>query len=172
MRSLKLITALFIIITGCRQAPANPSSAKADSTLYYPYSPVYSNDYHPAPGKLAQQVLQFWKEWESGDVLHTTSSFADTLTFILPDVILRGSRDSVLHAFKRRRTAYTDMQCYVDSWMPLRETTRNDDLVFVWGRQDGTTGSGRRDYRVIHEIWRFDRAGKIRQLEQYITHPH
>lgn len=162
---------LFLLLAACRQPAPQPATAQ-DSTLYYPYAPVYSNDYRPGEGRNAQQVLQVWKEFESGDVLHASSLFADSLTFIFPDEIIKGSRSTVLTALRRRRAAYTDMQCYVDSWMPLHENTRNENSVLLWGRQDGTTARGRRDYRVLHEVWRFDAAGKIRQLDQYETHAH
>ena|ERR1700694_1336355 len=161
------------LLAACRQpTPPYGKAAANDSAVYYPYSPVYTNDYEMASPWLSQQVLNFWKEFETGDVMHAGRNCSDTLSFILPDVVLQGSRDSVLHAFKKRRAAYSDMQCYIDSWMPMRAKGRNEQLVFLWGRQDGTTIKGTRVYRVLHEIWRFDRAGKIRQLEQYETHAH
>ena len=166
-----LLIFLFLA-AACRQPSPQPAATNHDSTLYYPYAPVYSNDYKPGEGRNAQRVLQIWKEFESGDVLHTSTLFADSLTFIFPDEIIKGSRTTVLTALRRRRAAYTDMQCYVDSWMPLHENTRNENSVLLWGRQDGTTAKGRRDYRVLHEIWRFDAAGRIRQLDQYETHAH
>ena len=167
----KIFLPLLTLLAAC-QSPAPAPKPQTDDSLLYPYSPVYSNSYRPATGKLAQAVLNFWKEYETGDVLHTAGSFADSIVFILPDTILKGSNASVLEAFKRKRSTYTDMQCYVDSWMPLQETSRSDELVFLWGRQDGTSKGGKRIYRVLHEIWRFDRKGKIIQLEQYETHPH
>lgn len=162
---------LLFLLAAC-QSPGPAPKPHAEDSLLYPYSPVYSNSYQPASGKLAQTVLSFWKEYETGDVQHTAGSFADSIVFILPDTILRGNSASVLEAFKKKRSAYTDMQCYVDSWMPLEETSHGDELVLLWGRQDGTTRQGKRIYRVLHEIWRFDRKGKVIQFEQYETHPH
>ena len=48
----------------------------------------------------------------------------------------------------------------------------NEDEVYVWGLQDGTKLNRERDYSMVHEVWRFDKNGKIKEMEQYRTHPH
>lgn len=164
----RLLTSSIIVLLSCSsKKPAAPAE-----TVYYPYAPVYSNDYAQGSAVLAKKVVDFWKAYESGDVTHTAGNFADSVTFILPDVSWRGSRDSVLALMKKRRQRYSDMQCYLDSWIPLHEKNHGDDLVVLWGRQDGTTPKGARDYMVLHETWYFDRKGRIQTMIQYLTHPH
>ncbi len=140
--------------------------------VYFPFAPIYSNNFEKGDPKKAEMVLQVWRQYETGRVSQTGKYFADSIRFILPDQILIGKKDSILRLYENKRTGYSNMQCFIYSWMPVHVEDKNENMVFVWGLYDGTKLNGDRDYALVHEIWRFDHNGKIKELEQFRTHPH
>lgn len=170
--SVKIFAAgLLLLAIGCRNA-APPVTDEKDSALYYPYAPAYTSGFDKGKDIYGKTVLDFWREWETGDVMKTRSFFADSIRFILADDIFRGASEEVLKKFKARRARYSDVQFHIDYWMPLKATDTGQDMVFVWGRQDCTKLNGEREYMVLHQIWLFNRFGKITEMKHYLTHPH
>src|SRR5215208_2659724 len=127
-----------IIIAGCGGKIAEQSKSKQDTVLYYPYDAIYSAGFEPGKSIYLKEVLEIWRQYETGNLSDKSGSFADTIRIILPDAILYGQKDSVLSLFKKRRSIYSDVQSYVDAWMPVKAKETNEDLVFIWGRQDCT----------------------------------
>lgn len=164
-----MITAFFWVSCSHQTGPA--STEKKDSAIYYPYTPIYS-EFEPGNPLYSKKVLEIWRQFETGSLFSVAGYFADSLTLVFKDHIYNGARDSVLAIFKKRRDVYSDVQCYIDSWMPVHAKQTNDDLVLLWGRQDCTKEKNKsRDYLVVHEVWRFDKKGKVRAMLQYLTHP-
>lgn len=177
MRSVKSIKysffSLCILALACHNKPVKTGIATTpDSPVYYPYHAIYTEEFEKGKSAQTRIVLEIWKEIENGDFSNQSDKFSDSLKIILPDEILEGNKAEVLNKMKKRRSRYSDVQCYLDAWMPVKAKDTGEDLVFIWGRQDCTIEKGKRDYLVLHEIWRFDRNGKIRQMDQYLTHPH
>jgi hypothetical protein len=169
---LSFIFSILLFISCRNQASSGSKNDGKDSQVYYPYSPVVGNSYEKGKEQHALAVLEFWRAYETGDVSKTSVNFDDTIVFNLPGRVLRGQKDEILKQVKKMRESYQDMQCYVDSWMPVQIKESGQYLVYLWGRQDGTTSNGKRDYLVLHEIWRFDNKNRIIKMEQYLTHPH
>ena len=173
MKKIAFVTICFLLVAACANHPAHKEAgAVKDSLIYYPYSPVYSGSFKKGSDINALHVLQIWKEWETGDLLHSSGKFADSISIILPDRIMNGRKDSLLTMMKKRREAFAGLQSYVDAWLAVKPVEKNEELVLLWGRQDFTRKDGSRDYRMIHEIWRFDPQGRITSWEQYQTHPY
>ena len=164
----------FIAFLGCacNNNSATNKIISKDSPVYYPYTAVHSNSFDKGNEQLSKNVLDIWRQYETGKLFATEKLFADSLRLILPDRIIEGSREQVIAQYQKRRDAFSDMQCFVYSWMPVHRADTKEDLVFVWGLYDGTKKNGDRDYAQVHEIWRFDKEGKIKEMEQFITHPH
>jgi hypothetical protein len=171
---VKIFITIFVVfcIASCSgRQNAHPVEEQKDSILY-PYAPIYTDQFEKGKNTNSLHVLEIWKEFESGDVRHLARYFSDSITLVFPDAFLKGDRDTVLGSFQKRRNQFEDVQCYVDSWIPVHVPDRNEDLVFLWGRQDGSSTGKKRVYRIVHEIWRFDTSGKIKRMEQYSTHPY
>jgi hypothetical protein len=162
---------MMISLVACSNNKQKLTAGGQDTVIYYPYTPIYSELEKGKPS-YAKTVLDVWRAYETGSILSTAKKFSDSLKLIFEDTIFWGKRDSILSLFQQRRNAYTDVQAYVDSWLPVHAKEANTDLVFIWGRLDCTTKNKKRDYLVVHEIWKFDTSGKIREMAQYLTHPH
>lgn len=164
---------LISILLSCKdRQPRMEKGKERPENVYYPFAPIYSNNFEKGDPQNAEKVLQVWRQYETGRVSHTAKLFADSIRLILPDKILLGKKDSILKLYEGKRNGYSNMQSFVYSWMPVHVKDKNEDMVFVWGLYDGTKLNGDRDYAMVHEIWRFDNNGKIKELEQFRTHPH
>jgi len=152
-------------------SPQNRVTSK-DSPVYYPYIATQSNNFEKGNEHLAKKVLEIWRQYETGKLITTEKYFSDNVRLILPDKMMEGNRDSVMMLYQKRRDGFSNMQCFVYSWMPVHTADTKENIVFVWGLYDGTRKNGDRDYAQVHEIWRFDKKGKIREMEQFLTHPH
>jgi hypothetical protein len=161
-----------ICCLACNNSAPENNKPSIDSPVYFPYAPVKSNSFDKGKDTLARNVLQIWRQYETGNIKSTDKFFADTVRLILSDQIIEGSRDTVMKQYQKRRDAYAEMQSFVYSWLPVHTADTKQDFVYVWGLHDGTKKNGDRDYALLHEIWRFDRNGKIREMEQFRTHPH
>lgn len=170
MRNLSILI-VCVFVLSCNQHSAISDSPSRDS-VYFPFAPIYSNAFEKGNDSLAFKVLSVWRAFENGDVRKMGAVCSDSLRIILPEQIFTGEKDSVLEAFDAYRKTFGTMQCFIYSWMPVHVRDQNDDLVFVWGLYDGTKPNGDRDYSLVHETWRFDQQGRIREMEQFRTHPH
>lgn len=170
---MKYLLLILFPMLGCRNHNGTSKTvSQGDSILYYPYAPVFASGFDKGRAAYALRVLQLWKELENGDLRHRITEFSDSLRFILPEKILEGKKEDVLAQFQKRRQQFAQVQYYVDAWLPVKAEGSGEQLVYLWGRQDCTRSPGKREYFVLHEIWRFSPEGKIRELRQYLTHPH
>lgn len=168
---MKKILIFSIILFACSNNKQKIISSAQDTTIYYPYSPVYSELEKGKPS-CAKAVLDVWRAYETGNVSSAAKNFSDSITLIFSDHIFTGGRDSILKIFQNRRGAYASVQSFVDTWLPVHAAKDNRDLVLVWGKLICATNDGKEDYIVLHEVWKFDGSGKIREMVQYTTHPH
>lgn len=159
---------IVLVLAGCSGKPKPPQLISSDTAVYFPYAPTYSRLEQGKP-ELAKKVMDVWRAFETGNLSTTANNFAAHVTLVFPGRILDGSRDSVLQLYQQWRDEYSGVQTYVDSWMPAYATDKNEDLVFMWGRQTKLAKNGRKEFVVLHEMWRFDKQGKITKMEQYVS---
>lgn len=135
--------------------------------LVYPYTAEYSSQFVPGMPANAKLVLEMWKAWDDDAYERGAPYFADTIVMQLPDgQVLRG-KDSVLQAMKRLRSAYVTAQSTIEAWAPVKSLDRNEQWVAVWGREEDADRAGKRTTTRYHEIWRFNRDGKVDFVRQY-----
>jgi len=164
--------AFAILISACNNSVTNTPQTKSetsDSGIYFAYSPIYSNGYRPGNYQLVKTVTDFWRAFENGDVRTTGKSFADDITFVYPDKVISGKRDTVLSQVKQIRDSYSAVQSFVYSWMPAKAKDHDEDWVFIWGRQEYTDKDLQLKSIEVHEIWQFNKEGKIIFVQQYHT---
>lgn len=166
------ISILFIYYNNSRADQKFLSSHLTDTDIYFPYNARYSAGFGEGKVSNLKTVLDSWKQYETGNLMNMSPYLSDTIQFVFPDEVIWGRKDTVLKKYLKRRKHFEYMQCYIDSWMPVQTKDKGDDLVFIWGIQDGTTLSGKRDYKMVHEVWQFDKKGKIFKMTEYITKPH
>jgi hypothetical protein len=163
---------LFILILSCHSTKNDDEGIEKNSSgkpIYFPYAPRYENGFEAGRSEYIKVVLDIWKEYETGDVRKKSKSFADSVTFIFRDEEYKGKKDSVLSKYKKRRDNYSYVQNHIDSWMPAYAKDHDDYWVFLWGRQDCTDKEGGFKALQVHEIWRFNKEGKINFMQEYVS---
>jgi len=53
--------------------------------------------------------------------------------------------------------------------VPLHSTDKGDDMVCIWGNEVNTFPDGKDDTRELHEVWWFNKAGKIGMMRQWVA---
>ena len=175
MRNI-LILASFATLAACNSADdtAKVESMKSgsDSTVNenvtYPYDITYSSKFEIGDAKNAQTILNFWKDWDNGNLANGRNSFADTVEMYFSDgEIMKNAKDSILAAGQAFRDNFSAVKSRVDAVVPLKSTDKNEDWVCVWGMETDTHKNGKVDSFNLQETWRFNKAGKVDLVFQY-----
>ncbi len=146
-------------------------STKMDSTSY-PYTADYSHNFEIGSTKNSTTLLQVYKDWDNNTLGNSKNSFADIDTMIFSDgTMFAGSRDSFFTIANQMRAQMGTVVDSVHAWVPLKSKDKNEDWVLIWAREIATNAAGKKTAKELHEVWRFDKDGKINLVYQYEQQP-
>jgi len=149
-----VLTAVFFCAESFAQGPAKP------------YKATYSSDFKMGKSALATRILEVWKDWDDNQ-LDRHDYFADTVTMMFSDgMVMKGKKEN-LEAAKKYRGSFTKVVSTVHAWMPLTSNDRKEDAVCIWGQEVNTLPDGKEETRDIHEVWWFNKDGKISSMRQW-----
>jgi hypothetical protein len=134
--------------------------------MSYPYTADYSSNFvigNPANSKV---ILELWKDWDD-NAFDRHNYFADTVVMYLSDGTVIKGKDSTLAGAKRFRGSMSTATSNVHAWIPLKSVDKNEDWVAVWGTETDTYADGKTAIRDLHEIWRFNKDGKVDLMRQF-----
>ena len=114
----------------------------------------------------AQKVLDLWKDWDDNqfdrhDYMH------DTVVMIFADGTVTKGKKANLDAAKKFRSGFTTAKSMIHAVIPLRNTDMNEDAVCIWGHEDDTYADGKVVGRDLHEVWWFNKEGKVVMMRQW-----
>lgn len=137
--------------------------------LAYPYKAEYSSQFAFGKPEQAKLVLDMWKDWDNNTLDNHLDVIADSIVFELPNgEVLRGKENFIAKG-KEQRNTIASANSTVEAWMPLRSIDRNEDWVAVWGYEQDTNKDGKVSVQRLHEIWGFNKDGKISYVRQYTS---
>lgn len=139
----------------------------AKKAVTYPYAINYSTQFEFADAEKGKTILDIWKDFDNNTLDNSKDKFADTVTLKFPGFTMRASRDSAIASTKSYRASFTAVVSSVDVVMSLRSTDQKADWVAVWGKEIHTSKKNLKDSVEIHELWGFNKDGKIESMEQY-----
>jgi hypothetical protein len=163
MRFLALF--LCLLLVACQQQN-KPAAATPSAAAYYPFVPRQRLDFSQSAEGSVQQVLKFWKAYETGSFLNFAPLFADTVQLILPDLTLEADRIKILSVYQDRRNRYSALQNHMEAWKGLRARDSGEDRVLVWSQMEVIV-DGKPDALSVHQVWKLDTAGKVYSLHEY-----
>lgn len=131
------------------------------------YKAGYSSNFKMGDPKFSDKVLTLWKDLENNTLDKHLDFIADTVTMIPAEGGSVKGLASNLAGVKGFRASVTNYKITVDAWMSLKCIDRNEDWVAVWGTQSFTDKDGKAITQRIHEIWGFNKDGKISIIMQY-----
>lgn len=134
-----------------------------------PYKASYGAKFEIGDPKYSATVLNLWKAWEDGDLSIGKEHFADSVQMIFANgIVLNGTRDSVFNTVQNYRNMYSGMKNTVAAYTSLKTVGQDHNWVDIWGTETATEKSGKVDSMHIHEIWMFNKDGKISYMQQYV----
>ncbi|HSR39844.1 MAG TPA: hypothetical protein VLL95_13095, partial [Phnomibacter sp.] len=93
--------------------------------------------------------------------------FADSVMLLFPDGnSVHATKDSVMAMTKAYRNSYSSLHNEVDAVIPLKENKNGERWVLVWG-EEYHEKNGKKDSVLLHELWRFNKDGKINMMQQF-----
>jgi len=142
------------------------TSVKADDSPM-PYIASYSSQFvmgDPAKGRI---ILELWKDFDENDFNRNKDMFADTVSMYFANGTIQKGRDSVLAGAKTYRSSLADVKSTVHAWMSLRSVDQKQNWVAIWGSEEVTEKDGKKRGSSLHEIWRFNKDGKVDEMRQF-----
>ena len=188
----QLLTALFMIallwqpLTGHAQDKVKTKTKDADGKemkmkqkdkmkdampTSYPYTAEYSSQFEIGNQQYSKMILDLWKDWDNNQLEMHQDYISDTITaqFNTGEVI--HGRDNFISAGKQYRDRFSTVKSSIEVWIPLRAVDKDQDWVAVWGREEDTDMDGKTTASMIHEIWGFNKDGKVVFYRQYTATP-
>lgn len=132
-----------------------------------PYKATYSSKFEIGDQAMSKKILDIWKDWDDGVVDRHAAWFADTIAMYHADGSMAKGKDSVMAGAKRYRGSMVSAKSTIQAWIPLRSTDMNENWVAIWGVEEDTWKDGKKTATALHEIWRFNKDGKIDLMRQF-----
>jgi len=132
------------------------------------YTANYSSNFKMSDAKYSDEILMLWKDFENNTLDKDIGMFADTVTMVMAQgTPVKGLKDNLAGA-KAFRSSVTNYKVSVDAWMSLKSIDRDQNWVAVWGTENYTDKDGKAITQRIHEIWGFNKDGKVSIMMQYL----
>ncbi len=131
-----------------------------------PYTARYSSNFVMGNPAYTTMVVDMWKDWDD-NAFERHDYFADSLMVVLSDgEVMRGKTASMQGA-KQFRSSLKSSNSTIETMLPFRSADRNEDWVAIWGTETNTWPDGKVEKRDIHELWRFNKEGKVDMMRQF-----
>ena len=131
-----------------------------------PYKATYSSNFKMGKADQAAKILEIWQDWDDNQ-LGRHDYFADTLTMMFPDGSMVKGKKENMEAAKKYRDGFTKVVSTVHAWLPISSVDRNEDMVCIWGQEVDTRPDGTKETHDLHEVWWFNKDGKVSMVRQW-----
>ncbi len=144
------------------------AQSKAKDMMDMPYKASYSSNFKMGNQKYAKMILDLWKDWDD-NAFNRHDYFSDTITAYFPDGSMVKGKSAFMENSKKYRDGFTAVKSIVHAWVPLLSEDQKMDVVCVWGQEDDTTADGKSTKSNLHEVWFFNKDGKISAFRQWMA---
>lgn len=171
MKSLMLgITMSGILFLNAAQAQTDKTKEKekmqkADKTTSY--TATYSSKFEIGNPAYTQVIINLWKDWDDNALDRSAKMFADTVAMYTADGTMVKGKDLNLAEAKKYRGQFAAVKSTIHAIVSLKSTDRNEDWVAIWGTEEDTSKDGKKTSTNFHEVWKFNKDGKIDIMRQY-----
>jgi hypothetical protein len=157
MKKLILATLVALLFAGV-------CFAQGGKTLY---TATYSSKFAMGDPNYSDKVLTLWKDFENNTLDNHVDLIADTVTMMFAQgAPVKGKAENLAGA-KAFRGSVKDYKVTADAWMSVKSLDKNQNFVCIWGTESFTDKDGKQVNHRIHEVWGFNKDGKVSLLMQY-----
>jgi hypothetical protein len=132
-----------------------------------PYKATYSSNFEMGNPAHCKLILELWKDWDDNMFDRHADAFADTVTMFFSNGQMSKGKDSVMASTKSYRGSMASAKSTIHAFMPLRSVDMKENWVAIWGSEEDTWKDGKKTMTTLHEIWRFNKDGKIDLMRQF-----
>jgi len=131
-----------------------------------PYTASYSSNFVMGNPAYSKMVVDMWKDWDD-NAFERHDYYADSLMMVMPDGTVMRGKAANLQGEKQFRSTLKSSNSTIETMLPFRSADRNEDWVAIWGTETSTWPDGKVEKRDIHELWRFNKDGKVDLMRQF-----
>jgi len=166
-----LVLVVFLLATIAVQAQGPAKVKKTNKKMEMPYEAEYSSQFKIGEDRLSLKVLELWKDFEENDIDRHLDYFSEDLTLDLADGTRFIGLQKILEETKSFRGSLSDYESVIEAYISLQSIDKDEDWVAVWGKDTFTNGMGAKEVNALHELWKFDKDGKVEYIRQYMSKP-
>ncbi len=120
---------------------------------------------------LAQKVLDVWKDWDENMLNRHADHFSDTMAAYFSSGTMVKGKSAFLKSGAEYRDKFSKVKSTIYAITPLRRDEMNEDVVAIWGMDESTSVDGKTEVMHVHEVWWFNKDGKIVEMRQWEAKP-
>jgi hypothetical protein len=178
MKHASTFTSLVLLLTLSLTATAQNQKikSKAQQTAMtdgkdLPYTARVSSNFEMGDSKYARLVLNAWKAYDNNAFDSFNDFVADTVTAYMPDGTVIKGKENFIKGVKEYRGGFTNVKSEIDAWLPVKSLDIDREIVCIWGTETATKSDGTIQKLDLHELWFFNREGKLVFMRQFATSP-
>jgi len=161
---------LLLFVVACN-TPSNEVIPVADKPVEvkkhnYGVKFSYSSDLSLGDPALADKVISMWKHYDANTIDSTRSSFADSVFSDMPGYAAKLQVDTMIKEIKASRAEYSACNTSFDAILTTKAQGKDETVVAIWGVETATK-AGKTTKRDLHELWGFNKEGKVTRIKQY-----
>jgi hypothetical protein len=167
----KLSTAALLVFVLACNTPSNeviPVAEKPADVKKHDYGVKfsYSSDFSLGDPALADKVISMWKHYDANTIDSTRSSFADSVFSDMPGYAAKLQADTMIKEIKVSRAEYSACTTSFDAILTTKAEGKDETVVLIWGVETATK-AGKTSKRDLHEVWGFNKDGKVTWIKQF-----
>ncbi|HEV7621240.1 MAG TPA: hypothetical protein VGO09_05885 [Flavisolibacter sp.] len=166
----KLLLLIICIVTGTQFCLAQKEKTKEKtkgSNPSFAYTASYSSQFALGSQDYSSVVLNAWKGYDNNTWDVMADNISDTVTAMLFDGTVIKGKDNFLNGIKGYRGSFSAVNSTVEAWLPVKSLDRDQQWVCIWGTETDTKADGSTQKIALHELWRFNKDGKVDYLRQF-----
>ena len=156
--------AVFSFAIACNKVLAQSGDKKMNAEMHYKAD--YSADFKIGNNSYSKMILDLWKDWDDNQ-LDRHNYFADTIVGMFADGNISKGKQAFVADGKKFRSTQVTAKSTIHAVVPLWSNDRNENVVCVWGTEEHTLADGKKETSDLHEVWWFNKDGKITMLRQW-----
>jgi len=134
--------------------------------MNHSYAAGYSSSFEIGNSAYANKIVDIWKDWDD-NMLDRHDYMADSLVMELSNGMKIKGKQANLEGAKQHRGSMKAVKTTIHAFVPLRVKDKNEDVVCIWGEEENTMADGKIEKKPIHEVWWFNKDGKIYYMRQW-----
>jgi hypothetical protein len=162
-----LIASAFGMLSGSVNAQVSSVVQTSNTNENQPYKIALPN-LTAGNNQYTKYVLNAWKAYDDNKLDEIAFIISDTVKAGLPDGRMVQGKEAFMNTLKEYRGGFTSAVSKVHACTTLQSP--NDpmhDFTLIWGEELDTKKDGTTQKFTLHEVWIFDKGGKVVEFYQY-----